>query len=189
MKRKLLLLFVCSAIAACNGTDASNPAGAPNQGDVVKVGKLSAKAPASWKEEKPSSTMRLAQFRLPKAGDDPEDAELAIFFFESGGSVQDNIDRWKGMFTAPEGKSIDQVTKVEKFQVAGVPTTYSDIHGTFAFKDMNKPNSKAQKKANYRHIGVIMESPQGQYVLRLSGPANTIESHKKGFDEWLKNLK
>src|SRR6185369_1129222 len=158
MKQKLTLLMLCSAIAACNGTDASNPSGGPNQGDVVKIGKLSAKAPASWKEEKPSSTMRLSQYRLPKAEGDPEDAELAIFFFESGGSVQDNIDRWKGMFTAPEGKTIDQVTKVDKFQVAGINTTYSDIQGTFAFKDMNKQNSKVQKKPNYRHIGVIMES-------------------------------
>ncbi|HYV35670.1 MAG TPA: hypothetical protein VE988_08195 [Gemmataceae bacterium] len=186
MKKKLALFVLCSTIAACSGTDASNT---PNQGDVVKLGKLSGKAPASWKEEKPSSTMRLSQFRLPKAEGDAEDAELAIFFFESGGSVQDNIDRWKGMFTAPEGKSIDQVTKVEKFQVAGINTTYSDIHGTFAFKDMNKQNSKVQKKANYRHIGVILESPEGQYVLRLSGPASTIEAHKKGFDDWLKNLK
>ena len=38
-------------------------------------------------------------------------------------------------------------------------------------------------------IGVIFESPGGPYFMTLIGPARTVEQHKKGFDEWLKNFK
>ena len=34
--------------------------------------------PAEWKEEKPSNSMRLTQFRLPKAEGDAADGELAF---------------------------------------------------------------------------------------------------------------
>jgi len=202
MKRSLGMLFLCIAAAACNSTSAisgdpkpvsaaPDAVGAAQQGTVVKLGKLSAPAPASWKEEAPSNKLRTHQFALPKAKGDAEDAELAIFFFGegSGGSVDENVKRWKGAFAAPEGKTIDEVSKLEKFKVGAANVTYLDVSGTYLSKNPGDPKAKTQKKTNFRSYGVIVEVDGGPFFLTLTGPAATVEQHKKGFDEWLKSLK
>ena len=120
-----------------------------------------------------------------------QDAELAIFFFGpgGGGSDADNIKRWKGQFQPPEGKSIDDVAKLDKFKVGKVEIVYLDIEGTYLFKPPFDPNAKAKAFPDYRRFGVIFASDNGPYFITLTGPAKTIAQHKKGFDEWLKGFK
>ena len=65
-----------------------------------KKGKL----PAGWKEETPTNQMRLAQFKIPKVGDDAEDAEL-IIFKGLGGSATANIDRTRAMACCRHGRN------------------------------------------------------------------------------------
>jgi hypothetical protein len=38
-------------------------------------------------------------------------------------------------------------------------------------------------------ICVIFESSNGPFYITLTGPARTVEQHKKGFDEWIKGFK
>jgi hypothetical protein len=193
MKRPLSVLVVCCVVAACQAWASDRPisADAAGGGTVVKLGGLSSKTPATWKEEKPTSAMRINQFKLPRAGGDNEDAELVIFFFEGGaGSVGDNIKRWQGMFVPPAGKTIDDVSKIEKLKVGNANVTYLDVRGTFNSKNPPfDPNAKTEKKVDYRRFGVIFEAPGGQYFLTATGPERTLEQHKKSFDEWLKNFK
>src|SRR5690606_38101055 len=76
----------------------------------VAVGEMKIQVPEEWEVRPPSSDMRLAELVIPGPGGD---AELAVFRFPGGaGGVQANIDRWKGQFQPPEGKSIDDVTEV-----------------------------------------------------------------------------
>src|SRR3982074_3165456 len=62
-------------------TSAQMPAGA--------AGELKYKAPAGWVTEQPTSSMRVAQYKLPKVEGDSEDAGLVLYFFGKGqgGSV------------------------------------------------------------------------------------------------------
>jgi hypothetical protein len=162
------------------------------KGVVVEIDGLKSRAPADWKEEAPSNKLRAFQFRIPRAKGDKEDAELVIFFFGpgGGGGVEDNIKRWKGLFTPPEGKKIDDVSKVEKMKVGDVPVTYLDVSGTYLFKARPfDPNDKGEKRPDYRLLGVVFESPKGPYFFRCVGPAKTIEANKKDFDNWLKGFK
>ncbi len=50
--------------------------------------------------------MRFAEFTLPRAAGDFEDAQLVIYFFGkgAGGNVEDNIDRWLSQVQQPDGK-------------------------------------------------------------------------------------
>jgi hypothetical protein len=165
---------------------------AEGKGTVVDLGGLKSTAPAAWKEEEPTSKMRSHQFKVPAATGAKADAELIIFFFGAGGggSTKDNITRWKGMFIPPEGKSIDDVAKVEEMKVAGKDVTYLDVSGTYKFKERPfDPNAKEEKKPDYRMIAVVFETDKGAYFLRLVGPAKTVGDNKKGFDEWLKAFK
>jgi hypothetical protein len=136
--------------------------------------------------------MRFLQFRIPSAGEDKDKAELIVFFFGAGGggSVEANLKRWKGMFVPPEGKAIDDVAKTSRMKVSGVDITYLDVQGTYLHRERpGDPNSKTEERANHRMLGVVFESPNGPYFIRLVGPAETVGQHKKGFDEWLKNFK
>jgi len=142
--------------------------------------------PAGWKKEKPSSNFRYAQFRIPRAEGDPADAELVIFK-GLGGSVKQNVERWKGQFIPPEGKRLDDVATLTEMKVAGHPATYLDIRGTFL--DGMPGSPKKVKRPDYRMLAVQLEGPDNPYHIKLTGPAKTIARHKKEFDGWLKAFK
>lgn len=166
--------------------------GGDDKGVEVTLDNLKSRAPASWKAQKPSNKFRAYQFAVPMAEGDKKDAELVIFYFGpgSGGTVTDNIKRWKGQFQAPEGKDIDDVSKVEKKKVGKVDVTYLDISGTYLFKfPPFDPNAKTQKLSDYRRLGVYFDSENGPYFITLTGPAKTVAKHKRGFDGWLDGFK
>jgi hypothetical protein len=165
------------------------------KGTVVDFGGLKSAAPAEWKQEEPTPIQRqggrLTQFRLAKVGDDKQDAEVLVFHFGGqGGSVADNVKRWKGMFVPPQGKTIDDVAKLEKIKVGDVPVTTLDVEGTYKFKKAPfVPDEQAELRPNYRMVAVYFDHKDGPYFLRFVGPARTVAHYKKGFDEWLKGFK
>ena len=63
---------------------------------AAQKSELKFKVPPGWVEEERTSSMRLAQYKLPKAEGDTEDASLVLYYFGQGqgGSVTANIDRW-----------------------------------------------------------------------------------------------
>jgi hypothetical protein len=196
MKRLSLAVF-CLALAACGSADITPDAGAdagaqPKKGEVLELDGLKSAVPADWKKEQPTSKLRTYQFRLPKAKGSEKDAELVIFYFGpgSGGSVDANLSRWKGQFKAPEGKTIDEVSRLDTFKVGAVEITYLDISGTYLFKNPPfDPNAKVQPLPDYRRLGVIFASENGPYFITVTGDAKTVASHKKAFDDWLKAFK
>jgi hypothetical protein len=155
----------------------------------VQLDSVEATAPADWKREKPANRLRSYQFRLPRAKDDPADAELAILPNVLG-SAEDNIKRWKEMFEPPNGKKMEEASHVDKFKVGKSKVTALDIHGTYMEKDRPfAPKSSAKPRPGYRMLAVIFETDEGSHFIRVVGPARTVELHKKGFDEWLRAFK
>ena len=89
-------------------------------------------APAGWMSKPPASSMRVAEFTLPKVAGDAEDATLGIFFFGGqGGNVEANLDRWIGQMTQPDGKPSKDVAKTSKFTSRGLAITLVDLNGTY----------------------------------------------------------
>src|SRR5262249_42601795 len=155
---------------------------AADQGEVVEIDGLKSAAPAAWKKGMPANQFQYAVFTLPKAAGDKEDASLTIYFFNTGGGggVDANLKRWRDMVKAPAGEN----AKTDKMKVGDVPVTALDVQGTYLFKARPfDPNAKAEEKPDYRMVGVIFESKNGPYFMRLVGPAKTVEAHKKAFDE------
>jgi hypothetical protein len=187
MKRTLWLPLV-----ACVAWSVAGAARAEEKQTVVEIDGLKSQAPAHWKVEEPSNRMRTYQIRIPKVKGDKDDAELVVFFFGpgSGGSTEENIKRWKGLFVPPEGKKIDDVSRVEKLKAGTVEITLLDVQGTYLFKERPfDPNAQAVKRPDYRLFGAVFESPKGPYFIRLVGPAKTVSENEKPFKEWLKNFK
>ena len=158
-------------------------------GNVVDLSGVKAPVPAEWKEEKPSNFLRFKQFKLAKAKDDANDGEL-IIFKGLGGSVKDNVQRWKDDFKPPKGKKAEDLSKVTEMKVADLDATYVEVEGIYLFKTRPRdPSEKPQERPDHRLLGVILEVDSTPYQIRLIGPAKTVEQYKKGFDDWLKALK
>jgi hypothetical protein len=158
-------------------------------GTPVTMDGLTSTAPEAWKEVPTTSQMRFKQFTIPRAAGDQFDGELVIFYFGpgQGGDPEANITRWKGMFTPPEGKKIEEVSKIDTVNIGAVKATLLDVHGTY--KPSNMMGPPQEPRPNHRMIGVVFASPQGPYFMRFVGPARTIEQQKPAFDKWLRGFK
>src|SRR5687768_3393859 len=94
---------------------------------VVMTAALSAQgglgfdAPKEWVTQPSSSTMRVAQYSVPRATGDAEDAELIVYYFGgSGGSVEANLDRWLGQMEQPDGRASKAVAKTSSLEANGL---------------------------------------------------------------------
>lgn len=160
------------------------------KGETVTWAGLKSTAPAGWQKETPMDKLglRQAQFKLPKAEGDKEDAEVVVFFTKGGGGIEQNVKRQLAVFEPAKGQ--DKVdSKQEKTTVGKYDAVYLDIKGTF----LKKPFPMAKEStplADYRQIYVIFEDADGAVAsVWLRGPAKTVEKHKKDFDGWVKNFK
>jgi hypothetical protein len=154
----------------------------------VELGGLKSTPPETWKDVAVSSPMRLKQFTVPgKDGD----AELVVFFFGQGqgGDTQANLDRWKKQFEPPAGKTLEDVSKVSTVKLAKGNATVLDVRGTFQWKANPMAPGPAEPRANHRMLAVVLETPKGNYYIKLVGPEKTIDKNKKGFDGWIKGFK
>jgi hypothetical protein len=178
----LIALGVAGFVIAVFMIPPNGGAGEAGGGEKVKLGARSSQTPKNWVKEEPSNKLRLGQFRVPKAKGDDKDAEVALFHFPGGGSVKENLERWKAKFKAPKGKKLDDISKVDTFKVNGVDVTYLDISGDYVFQ-VKTP------MPDHRMIAIYFDSDDGPFFITLIGPENTVAAAKKGFDSWLKGFK
>jgi hypothetical protein len=161
---------------------------ADDKGTVVEWAGLRSAAPASWKEETPNSKLRAAQFRVPRAEGDKDDAEVAVFVTPAGGGVEANLKRQLAVFQPALGK--DKVdSKQDKIKVGPYDAVYQEVGGTF----LKKPFPAAEKGTpvpGYRQLYVIFEAKDGTVgSVWLRGPEKTVDANKKAFEEWVKSFK
>ena len=190
MLNALLLLALAVGLTACNAPAptvmpvnsnstapaASAPAMPPPVSNVP--GDLSFKTPDGWTSETPSPGMRVAQYKLPG---DAGEASLVVYYFGQGqgGSVEDNFARWVGQMQ----KSRDQA-KTENLNVNGMAVTLLDVSGTYSSDMMG--GSQAPQPNSRMRAGVI-ETPKGNYYLKLVGPEKTVTRWDDAFIAFVKS--
>ena len=113
MKRRIytaLFLSLLLSAAACSSSANQTTSQQPG---VPASGELRFKAPDGWVTEKTTSTMRVAQYKLPKSEVDVEDASLVLYYFGAaqGGSMQANVERWINQIKQPDGSSSQDKAK------------------------------------------------------------------------------
>jgi hypothetical protein len=179
-----LMLFFC----ACDRTSATIGS-SPAQGTVNAGGELHSKTPDGWVTEKPSSSMRAAQYKLPKVEGDPEDAALVLYFFGAGqgGSVADNIDRWVGQIQQPDGSSSKDKAKTEALTVNGLKVTMVDVSGTYTAQ-MSPGSDTHANNSNYRLLAAVIETPKGNYFAKLIGPQKTVARWDQSVRDYFKSF-
>jgi len=178
--------FVCwlamMGTARCQEPTASDKAPAPTLVDGAG-GSLKFSIPAGWTQKQPTVRIIEHEFAAPAA--DGDEAAGRLTMMQAGGSVKQNVDRWKGQFqtsgNAPQFKS-------EQVKVAGQTVHVIDITGTYL--DRRGPFGPATPRDNYRMLGAIVESPErGLYFLKFYGPKDTIAKHADAFHAMVKGMK
>jgi hypothetical protein len=139
-----------------------------------KAGGLSFKRPEpfAWVEITPG--MRAAEMKIEEDG---KKCEIVFFVFPSGvgGGVQANIDRWFGMFQEGKDKINAKTEKVSKNKGA---VTYAQAEGTYL---SGMPGGPKTPQPGSMLLGAIIEAPESNLFIRMTGPAELVKKHQKNF--------
>jgi hypothetical protein len=148
------------------------------------VGSFTFKRPTAlaWVAVDPSG-MRKAQLFAGDAKDPTKRAEIVFFHFGPGmgGGVDANIQRWLGQFT-PTKK--DLVPIIEKAEVKGVKLTRVRAEGTFA---SGMPGGPTTPQPDFALLGIILESPNGDVFIKMTGPAEVVKANAQTFEDLVKS--
>jgi hypothetical protein len=177
LKATLLVLLVFAGFL-------SLPFNARSQQSSLKF-----RVPAGWIDEERSSTMRVAQYRLPKAADDFEDASVIVYYFGpgQGGSTAANIERWQSQMKQADGASSKDKAKEERLEVNGLKVATIDVVGTYVAE--TAPGSGAfHHIPGYRLRAAVVETPKGSYFVKLVGPEKTVTQWNESFMSYIRSF-
>jgi hypothetical protein len=195
MKNTLTVVVVLAIVSlaswAC-GKQTSN-ATADSQANSSQSGNAGAgnihfKVPDGWMSEKPTSSMRVEQYKLPKVEDDKDDALLVVYFFGAtqGGATQANIDRWISQIQQPDGSDSKSKAKTESLTINGLKVSTVDVAGTYT-AEMAPGTGQQRNDPNYRLRAAVIETPKGNYFIKLVGPAKTVAHWEQSYNDYLKS--
>jgi hypothetical protein len=136
-------------------------------------------APASWVSAPNPSPMRKATFKIPKAGGDADDAELAVS--SAAGGVDANIKRWEQQFG-------DAKAKTELRTIHGLKVTTVELKGKIASGGMmGMPGTAA--KDNQMLLGAVVDAGDRQHFFKMVGGEKTVTAAKKDFEKFVSSLR
>jgi hypothetical protein len=186
----IIVLTVACFSAACRGSGATvSTQNNASPANTTVAGELRFKAPDGWEQEKTSSAMRVAQYKLPKAEGDADDTSVVIYYFgaNQGGDVTANIDRWISQMQQPDGSSSKDKAKIETTTVNGLKVTRVDVSGTYT-AEMAPGTGGQRNAANYRMRSAVVETPKGRYFVKLVGPAKTISRWDQSITDFVNSF-
>ncbi len=166
----LLLLSACLAAA--------------EQPAAFTAGDFKFAAPSGWRAQTPSSPMRAAELYVPG----PEgtgaagEAIVTVFHFGpgQGGTVQQNVERW---FSQIDGDNDAKAAASAKETIGTVPVTFARARGTFQSGIPGQPTTPLEGQAL---LGAILESPNGDVYVKMTGPAPTVEKAEPAFVQMIR---
>lgn len=153
-------------------------------------GQLVFTAPPAWHTRPAASSMRVAEFVIPRTAGDPEDAELIVYYFgaQGGGGAQANIDRWVGQMQRPGGASAKDDARTESRTINGLKLTSVDVSGTYV-AEVRPGASERFNKPDFRLLAAVVETAKGPYYIKLTGPARTVAAAVPAYEAFLGSLR
>ena len=152
---------------------------------ALLAGNLTFAPPPGWKSSNPTSSMRVAEFTLPRAAGDTDDAQLVVYFFGgSGGGVDANIQRWIAQMQQPDGKASGAAATRETRKVHGLTVTLVDVSGTYV-AEVSPGAAEHHNQLHYRLRAGVVETTKGPYFIKLVGPEKTIAKWDAAFNQFV----
>ncbi len=173
-------------LAGCDNSDppkarpgaAINSGDAPKAGPVVRLDALTLTAPATWNRVQPRSSIIAAEFSLPRAEGDSADGRLTVS--TAGGSVEANLERWKGQFSKLES------SHEEKLDTPVGAVTVVDFAGEF--NDQPGPFAPAVQRSAYRMLAAIIPINGQLHFVKAVGPQKTIGAHAEEIKAFVRSV-
>ena len=198
----LAVLLTAFSISACSPaseppadsppSSEAQPAASHGSGKTAGYGSLTATLPDGWVDQPLASQMRLGNYTMPKQGGDTEDAEMVVSFFGNSPGISDvqaNLQRWAGQFIQPDGSSSQDKLETSEMTVSGMNVTVAKLTGTFMRSKtpgmMMGPKVEAPA---YRLLAAIVESKDGPYFFKITGPGNTVEHWEHSFITYIRSI-
>lgn len=139
-------------------------------------GKLTVKAPSSWKSKAPASRIVEKEFTIPSS-----DGDGRCTIMQATGSFEANVDRWIGQVEQPDGSSSKEKAKTGKKKVGEMEVQTFDLSGTYA--DSRGPNTPVTKKEKYRVLVAVLKTKKaGDYFIKFYGPEKLVAENEKAFN-------
>ena len=168
------------AVAVClpRVASAADPA-------TFTVGAFTFKRPPAWTWVPVNSTMRKAQLHVADPAN-PTGPGVDVVFFHfgegQGGGVEANITRWLNQF---EEKGDQLKSTTESADVKGTKVTRVRVaSGTFS---SGMPGGPTTPMTDYGLDGAILESPQGDVFIKMTGPSNLVKSAASDFEAMIQS--
>jgi hypothetical protein len=157
---------------------------------LLLLAQLNFTAPSTWQTRPAASTMRVAEFVVPKAAGDAEDAELIVYFFgaSSGGGADANVDRWIGQMQQPDGSASKDKARRDAQTINGLKVTTVDVTGTYV-AEVRPGATEHYNKPDFRLRAAVVETPRGPYYIKMTGPAKTMAAADEDFRKFLATLR
>ena len=181
-------LVAASAVSESPDAPAPASAGAQEQATTGEAGGVAWTVPARW-EAQPPRMMRMATYLIPKDAEDDEPGECAVFYFGrgQGGSVDLNLQRWREQFETDTGGQPSLAER--KSTINDLAVTTVSLAGTYLASMGPMFQSGTVKKPGYRMLGAIIEAPEGNVFVKLTGPEKTVLSAESEFQAFLNSLR
>ena len=131
----------------------------------------------------------MATYLIPQAEGDDEPGECAVFFFGQGqgGSVDLNLQRWRDQFETDAGGPPTLAQR--ESTINGLTVTTVSLAGTYLASMGPMFQSGAVKKPGYKMLGAIIEAPDGNVFVKLTGPEKTVLDAEGEFQGFLNSLR
>jgi hypothetical protein len=118
--------------------------------------------PAGWVRGQ-GSQFRVAAFTAP--------GDVQVVFFNAGGSVEGNVDRWKLMVTGEGG---DNKFKQEQKTIGRFTVHTITMEGAYA--GMSPSGGVAPVASGTRFMGIIVEGGPGPVQIRVTGKIDDVKA-------------
>ncbi len=194
------LISLCAVAVVCCGcsknagpvepnSTSAPPSRSTAQSTQPAAGELRYKVPEGWTVEKPTSDMRAAQYKLPKAVGDSEDALLVLYYFGQGqgGPAQANIDRWINQMKQPDGRPSKERAKTGTLTVNRLQVNTVDVLGNYS-GGMSPDSAPADQNSIFRLRAAVIDTPKGSYFVKLTGPEKTVNHWDQAYTDYLKSF-
>ena len=159
------------------------------ESNVVAQPSLQFEVPTEWIEIERSSPTRVAHFHLPRVDGDLEDAECVIYYFGTeGGTVEANLERWTNQMLQPDDRRSTDVATTTSFDISGMQVTVLEVPGIFAAQVHPKSMMRYYKR-NFRLKAAVVESPNGPFFFKLTGPDRTVTHWDSTFATFLESIR
>ena len=157
------LFLVVAAIGLVQATATAEDAQTGPEVVTIGDGKFQMTVPQGWIRKEPKVRIIEHEFEVPAAEGDEKPGRVTIM--GAGGSIDDNIARWAGQFSQPDGSDTADQLKTRKATIAGQDVTFVDIRGTYEDKAGPFVPGPGIKRENYRMLAAIIVHQECRQLL------------------------